>query len=354
MKILFISIAAGITALFFWACNNRSNSSGSTYEGKNISDKAEIKRDKQTRTATLYVKTDGKWKLYAGSNVETIDHSKPILEGQEKGSFELKIPASERYYFQFVTDEGKAILSERHLPIQGGYNFRDLGGLKTKDGRFVKWGKIFRADDLHRLTDSDLSYLASIPINSVVDFRAENEIENAPDKTPGIAGYYQLSITPGNLPTSTKLSKENLSALRSLNIDSVMMNINELLVTDPTSIQQYTTFFQLLSDETKVPLLFHCSAGKDRTGMAAALTLFALGADEETVLNDYLSSNKYIKEKYAQYTNQHPSLEPLFSVKAEYLEAGIKKIKEEYGSVENYLDKTLKVNRKKLKEMYLY
>ncbi|MDR2918416.1 MAG: tyrosine-protein phosphatase [Tannerella sp.] len=353
MKTLITIIMAGIASVLLGSCN-KSTSSRGTYEGKDISNEAEIIRDKQTRSTTLNVKTDGKWKIYAGSHVETIDHTKPILEGQGKGSFELNIPTKERYYFQFITNEGKAILGERHLPIQGGYNFRDLGGLKTKDDRFVKWGKIFRSDDLYKLTDDDLAYLSSIPVISVVDFRSEKEIGSAPDKLPATAQYYPYTITPGSLPTSADISGDNLEALQALNIDSIMQNINELLVTNPSSVRRYTDLFQLMEDKTNVPLLFHCSAGKDRTGMGTALFLFALGVDEETILNDYLLSNKYIKEKYAKYTAQHPSLEPLFSVKPEYLKAGIKKIKDEYGSIDNYLDKVLKVDREKLKEMYLY
>lgn len=353
MKTLIITIMAGITSVLLASCSQRA-ASGRAYEGKDISKEAEIIRDKQTYKTTLHVKTDGKWKIYAGSHVETIDRSKPILDGHGKGAFQLNIPAKERYYFQFITNEGKAILAERHLPIQGGYNFRDLGGLKNKDGRFVKWGQIFRSDDLYKLTDNDLAYLSSIPIISVVDFRSEKEIGSAPDKIPGAAQYYPYTITPGSLPTSADISGDNLEALQTLNIDSIMQNINELLVTNPSSVRRYTDLFQLMEDKTNVPLLFHCSAGKDRTGMGAALFLFALGVDEETILNDYLLSNQYIKEKYAKYTDQRPSLEPLFSVKPEYIKAGIKIIKDEYGSVDNYLDKVLKVDREKLKKMYLY
>jgi len=354
MKILHLTILIGMSILILGSCKNKSNLSIMPYEGKDISNEAEITRDKQTKSTILHVKTDGKWEIYTGDKVEAIDYSKPLLEGQGQGTFELEVPAPQRYYFQFITNEGKAILAERHLPMQGGFNFRDLGGIKTKDGRFVKWGKIFRSDDMHHLTNDDLAYLSNIPIISVVDFRSQNEIKEAPDKMPQTAQNYPYSITPGNLPTSPQMSEDNISMLESINIDSIMRNVNELLVTDSLSIRQYANLFRLLEDESKVPLLFHCSAGKDRTGMGAALILFALGADEQTILNDYLLSNRYIKDKYAPYTSKYPALEPLFSVKPEYLKAGIKKIQEEYGSIDNYLDSVLKVNRDKLKKLYLY
>lgn len=355
MKTLSLSILVGVSALILGSCNNKlKTSSHMAYEGKDISNEVEIIRDKQTKNATLYVKTDKNWKIYAGDKVETIDFLKPLLEGQGQGSFGLDIPTSQRYYFQFVTDDGKATLAEHHLPMEGGYNFRDLGGIKTTDGRFTKWGKIFRSDDLHNLTDNDLAYLSTIPIISVVDFRSPNEIDQAPDRNPLSAKNYPYTITPGNLPTSSQISAENMTMLKTMDIDSIMRNVNELLVTDSVSIHRYTDFFKLLEDESKTPLLFHCSAGKDRTGMGAALVLFSLGVDEQTVLNDYLLSNRYIKDKYVEYSSKYPELEPLFGVKPEYLKAGIKKIRDEYGSIDNYLDNVLKVNRDKLKEMYLY
>ena len=133
-----------------------------------------------------------------------------------------------------------------------------------------------------------------------------------------------------------------------------MMEINVLLVSDSANIKRYKDYFALLQNEKDVPLLFHCSAGKDRTGMAAALTLFALGVDEETIMNDYLSSNIYLGDKYREYIAKYPALRSLFEVKSEYIQAGIKWMKQEYGTVENYLKKVLNVDISKMKEMYLY
>lgn len=114
---------------------------------------------------------DGKWKLYTGTQVELINHSQPLLEGEGSGVFTLSVSQTSRNYFQLVTDGGKAILAERHLPMEGGFNFRDLGGRKTKDGRFVKWGKIFRSDDLYSLTEDDLNYLEGTLGVNVPTFR---------------------------------------------------------------------------------------------------------------------------------------------------------------------------------------
>lgn len=320
------------------------------YSGKDVSDIASIIRNKETKAAELQIETSGKWILYAGNSVDNIDFSKPVAEGEGSGIFSLNIPDTVRSYFQLVTTESKAILAERHLPMTGGYNFRDLGGIRTSGGKYIKWGNIFRSDDLHHLTDADLNYLSSIPLISIVDFRSEDEIKRSPDRLPfSVKKDYGYSISPGNL-----LAAKSLSDLKQEQMDSAMMEMNVLLVTDSSCVNRYKDLFALLQNEKNVPLMFHCSAGKDRTGMGAALILFALGVDEDIIINDYLSSNKYLGDKYAEYIAQNPNLKPLFEVNEKYIKAGLDKIKKDHGSIENYLTEILDVDIKKMREKYLY
>ena len=133
-----------------------------------------------------------------------------------------------------------------------------------------------------------------------------------------------------------------------------MMQMNTLFVTDSTFVDKYRIFFRLLQDEQEVPLLFHCSAGKDRTGMGAALILYALGVDEATIMQDYLASNIYLDNKYAKELERNPEPKSVLTVKREFLQAGIDRIKQDHGSVENFLKNVLKVDLAKFKERYLY
>jgi len=110
----------------------------------------------------------------------------------------------------------------------------------------------------------------------------------------------------------------------------------------------------LQNPDGNVPLLFHCTAGKDRTGMSAALILYALGADDKLVMDDYLLSNKYIEAKFAKEIKAYPNLLGLFSVKKEYLQAGLDAIKKNDENVENFLTKKLHVDIKKIRSLYLY
>ena len=320
------------------------------YSGEDISKNASITRDKETKKATFNIDIDTGWALYAGNSVDNIDLQTPIAEGTTKGQFPLNISDSIRSYFQLITTNGNAILAEQHLPMAGGYNFRDMGGIKNTDGKYVKWGKVFRSDDLFKLTDADLNYLASIPLTTIVDFRAQSEIDAAPDRVPSsVKTDFLCSITPGQL--------NSFDAVKSLSpnqMDSAMMKMNVLLVTYSTIINQYKAYFNLLQNPNDVPLMFHCSAGKDRTGMGAALFLFSLGVDEETILNDYLLSNTYLGDKYAPLIAKYPDMKPLFVVKPEFLKAGIEQMKKDHGSVENYLTKVLNVDLQKMKDLYLY
>jgi Protein tyrosine/serine phosphatase len=111
-------------------------------------------------------------------------------------------------------------------------------------------------------------------------------------------------------------------------------------------------FFQTLANPANAPLLFNCSAGKDRTGIAAALVLSTLGVDRETVFTDYLLSEVHLKEKYKSQIEEDPASEPFFTVQRNFLEAAFDEIDTRYGGMESYLRKQLKVDTELLRELY--
>ncbi len=340
-------IPALVTIMALTACGNGEKPE---FSG-NITDKVYLKRDKSDNLSVV-VMTPGKWRIYMGTRPDSINFNHPFAEGKQPGEFQLDVDSSNPHYFQVITTEGKAVLGESHLPLKGGYNFRDLGGIRTIKGRYTRWGKVFRSDELTHLTQGDLEYLAKIPIVSVVDFRSAAEMDEAPDRNPStVVNNYKLSITPGNLES---LDPGAIDELTEEQGDSIMKAINRQLVSDPAAIQQYKRFFQLLSDEENIPLLYHCTAGKDRTGMATFLFLYALGVDEYTIMDNYLASNDYLKDKYGPYVKMIPALEPLVTVKPGYLKAGVDEIVKEHGSIEDFLKKTLDVDISKLQRLYLY
>lgn len=318
-------------------------------QNSNIIFHAAILRDKYTKEASLEVKTRGSWQLFVGSSPYKINRSKPILKGKGSGIFRLNVSTSFRNYFEFVCENKSVIIAERLLPIAGGYNFRDLGGIKAADGKTTKWGKLFRADELTHLTESDRIYLSSIPITSVIDFRSTIEMRRSPDKLPSSVKFsYPLTITPGNL------TNEGIQAnLLKTNIDIHMRQMNRSLISDPACVNAYRKFFNIIQKRLSAPIAFHCTAGKDRTGMASALLLYALGVEEKVIMSDYMASKDYIAEKYETFIAKFPRAASLFTVKRSFINAGYDQIIKEYGSADVFLTDVLNVNIEKLREMYL-
>ncbi len=231
----------------------------------------------------------------------------------------------------------------RLLPVDGAYNLRDMGGYKTVDGKYVKWRTVFRSGDLNTLSSRDLDYLTGLNIKSFIDFRDNDEKSAAPDKTPkSLLHAYDLPINGASLI--------NLQSLSTADAPGLMVQAYRTFVRDMAHV--YRLFFKILMNGESAPLLFHCSAGKDRTGYAALLFLLSLNVPRETVLEDYLLSDRYLQGKYAGLMSAHPALVPLMTVNEHYFQAALDIIDGEYGGPEKYLTECLDVDINKMKALY--
>lgn len=230
----------------------------------------------------------------------------------------------------------------RLLPVKGAYNMRDLGGYPAAGQKHIKWRTLLRSGDLNQLTEADLNYLASLPLRTDIDFRGKTEVTKAPDKIPPATTYYPLPLEAGDM--------SDMQQLDPARIPTILQEIYAYIVR--SAQDTYAAFFRMVSDEQNAPLLFHCSAGKDRTGMAAVYLLSALGVDRETVIQDYLLSATYIKGKYDFIVQRYPQFEPLTTVKREYIEAAFQVIDNEFEGMERYLTQQLGADIEKLREIY--
>ena len=229
------------------------------------------------------------------------------------------------------------------IPLGGAFNMRDLGGFKNAFGKTVKYKKLFRSDDLSALTSEDLDYLTRLPLHTVIDFRSSSEIKAAINHLPQtVSKYIKLPINAGNLAEINIMNLESPEQLMKIVYGDIIRDSQE----------QYTKFFELLLDKHNNPLLFHCTAGKDRTGIAAALLLSALAVDREDIYTDYMRSVDCLLKKYGTMVNRYPELEAILTVKREYLEAAFQVIDEEFDGVENYLVNCLNVEVAILRELY--
>jgi len=174
------------------------------------------------------------------------------------------------------------------LAFEGGQNFRDLGGYKTEDGGSIRWGLLYRSGSLYGITPADFAYLRKVRIQTVIDFRSTNERTLEPSPWPSdmapqtFSEDYSLGQMSANAVNFEKLDRQKLVAGMVAMYPDILTSMNS----------QYRRMFdQMLSG--RVPLLFHCSAGRDRTGVAGALVLTALGVPRETIIQDYLLSDRY-------------------------------------------------------------
>jgi len=241
---------------------------------------------------------------------------------------------------------------DRSLHLTGASNFRDLGGYVGADGRALRWRRLFRSDHLAGLTAHDVQVLRSLGITRVIDLRGVAERAAAPYDLPG-ARQYPLPIEP----TVVQRLKGLLDAgnqVTPVQTVELMRQTYRAFVHD--SAARFAALFEhlLASDQ---PLVFHCTAGKDRTGFAAALILLALGVPRDTVMRDYLLTNDLYRMPPLNGGRASPEvLRVLWRVQEAFLDAALQAIEQDFGGVDNYLARQLRLNpaaRQRLQALYL-
>ncbi|HEX5793779.1 MAG TPA: tyrosine-protein phosphatase, partial [Rheinheimera sp.] len=262
------------------------------------------------------------------------------------------------------------------LPLQGGVNFRDLGGYRTEDGRAVVWGKLFRSGTMSDLTSADYQYLSKLGIKTFCDFRSSEERSEEPTQYKEFAPAAQMLTQDYSM--RDMMNDSFTKALTQLKTrEQALLAFGSFYRKGLTTYagQFRDMFAQLL--QNKAPLSFNCSAGKDRTGMAAALVLSALGVPRDVVVADYaLSEQAYdfglreIKKRMAaqqdkgtesphnQLFAQLPRdvIQVFMGTDPALIEAFFQQIEQDYGSVANYLEKEMQLSAtdiQLLRKLYL-
>ncbi len=171
------------------------------------------------------------------------------------------------------------------ISLQGGINFRDLGGQRAADGRRVRSGKLLRSGSLHNMTPEDLNHLSAIPLSRVLDYRDPTEVNRSPDRLNSEAFYLNAPANPLSSSVNAKVTEFNAATLNTMDGEQFMLQLYRQLPFNNAAYRQLT---QWLMEPFDGALLQHCAVGKDRTGVGCALTLFALGCDSNTVMEEYL------------------------------------------------------------------
>ncbi len=221
----------------------------------------------------------------------------------------------------------------RAVPLAGASNFRDLGGYAGHGGREVAWRRIFRSDHLAGLTPDDRARLTALGIARTVDFRGERERAQLAYLLPEVE-HHQLAVEPTVVQRAIELQREG-RALTPQDAVALMQETYRGFVHE--NAPRFAEFFRILLAKD-APLVFHCTAGKDRTGFAAALILLALGVPRNVVMRDYLLTNAlYRRPAMAAGHAPEEVLAVLWRVQREFLDAALLKVDEDYGGMETYL-----------------
>jgi protein-tyrosine phosphatase len=220
--------------------------------------------------------------------------------------------------------------------LQGACNFRDLGGYPGHGGRTLRWRMLFRSDQLGSLTDADRSALAELGLTKALDLRGEAERAAMPYELPGVT-QHSLPIEPTVLDRIRDSEAAGTRITASVAAE-LMRETYRALVSDQG--HRYAELFDHLL-QSDAPLVIHCTAGKDRTGVAAALILLALGVRRELVVADYLLTNELFRGHAPQLGASDEALAVLWQVQEGFLEAALQAIEDDYGGVEGYLMRRL-------------
>ncbi|MEI5985233.1 MULTISPECIES: tyrosine-protein phosphatase [Sphingobacterium] len=240
--------------------------------------------------------------------------------------------------------------TKRLAPVEGAMNFRDIGGYKTMDGKEVVWGKIFRSDAINKLTEKDVSWMDKQGLHTVIDLRGEAEAKTAPDRLANGTDYTLSPAGSDKLPTANDMA-------------DMFKKKDYLLNFYAEGIDYYgkkyrPVFVKLLALEADGAMMYHCTGGRDRTGMQTALILHVLGVPYETIEADYLASNIYLarrpnggfdKQKIAKALGMtEKEIDEKLALTPQTLASFFNAIKKKYGTVENFLQEEMSIGPKEI------
>ena len=299
-----------------------------------------------------------------------------------------------------TTATATATSPARVLGLDGAPNFRDIGGYTTGDGHHVRWGEVYRSNELSKLTAADAARVDSLHIATVVDLRTDEERSRAPSVWTHEPANVYLSPKPTLAPVMHTILAEAGSGPRptsggvSYTLDMLTPPITATRPSTTVSLRWLRSFSRMskrarsglidfyahMPDDYRteyaamfhriaagdLPMVVHCTAGKDRTGVAMALLLTAVGVPRETVVDDYALTEKLVPpaagaaKAPAPVGGAVPAASPLSQLPEEsrralwrsdpqYIQSALDSMQHEYGSIDAYLERGLGLSRREIR-----
>jgi protein-tyrosine phosphatase len=235
---------------------------------------------------------------------------------------------------------------QRVLPFRRIANFRDLGGYPAANGKRVKWGLLYRSGHFAKASPADLIYLQALNIDTIIDFRSAQEKEQEPDRLPASGGMKILALPMLDV-VNEAMSKEIHTAVKNNDFQDFdpfekMLQMYQVIAREHAA--KYRLFIQTIQAAQGRPVLWHCTAGKDRTGFGAAILLRLLGVEDQVIIKDYLLSRQYIENRrrlmlMLRLTRGREVVgivKKLMSVDETWMQAAFQALDQQWGNFENY------------------
>lgn len=244
-------------------------------------------------------------------------------------------------------------------------NFRDIGGCKSSDGRVVKEGLFFRSANLVNLSKNDLQMLKDLNIKTIFDFRDESEILSSPSDIVENINYIRIPAMPQLKSNIAQLGSIKEMMENMFDKNNAFELLKEAYYNLPVNNPAYKKLVKLMQNDSNLPILMHCTAGKDRTGVGSAIILMILGVNRSSIVEDYLKSNQSAKDSINEILSVQPELKNvpkdklkyIFGVNETYINEVFKRIDTDFDSTEDYLLKEFNLTKddiKNLQSKYLY
>lgn len=242
------------------------------------------------------------------------------------------------------------------VKLEGNFNLRDIGGYTNADGKRVREGVLFRSDELHALTEADLEVFASLGIRVLFDLRNETERSLKPNPVLDGVEVHERDAPPAE-GGSLSLEDQIATGITPQRDDEEFGGVYVFLLTHLAD--DFRRVVELAVDAAERPLLYHCVAGKDRTGITSAILLGLLGVDDETILDDYELTTEYwtpnrivqMKDFLDEHGADHDHIRHLISARRPVLTKAINHIHSEYGGYEGYVTQVLGIPPESIERM---
>jgi protein-tyrosine phosphatase len=289
--------------------------------------------------------------IFASSRADRIDSAQPVAAGATSPAT-VKVAAEQRVYFHLKPASGPTrVVSQRVLPLEGGINFRDLGGYPTKDGKHVKWGVVYRSAKLDQLTPRDYAYMENLGLKLVCDFRMEQERNRAPTSWSGPKAP-EIFFNPIDTPAGPRRAQQAMTPEERAKVPSGLAGTYRWMATD--ALPEFGVIMKRIA-AGDTPTLFHCQEGRGRTGLFAALLLLALDVPRDVIMRDFMLTNDLLltDEALTKMTNAMgggrggaqsiESMRNQLRISEDYLLAAYAGIDEKFPTTEAFLRDGLKL-----------